>query len=140
MPLDLREGGDHLDRVFIDRVVMIIVELHHRHDRLEFGQEGRQHAKLVHPPKRAFRVAVLQQQVKEDARRLAILAHLVVDQIEIGRDSPHRIGVDQVAGPQRLFEDPQQVQLVGEERLFIGNGDPSVLDHIARAQLLASPQ
>jgi hypothetical protein len=47
--------------------------------------------------------------------RLGVGAHLVVDQVQIRRDQAHRVGVQQIAGAQRLFEDAQQVQLVGKE-------------------------
>jgi hypothetical protein len=51
---------------------VVDVELHHRDDRLEFRHEGRQHAQLVHPPQRALGIAVLEQQVEEDARGFGV--------------------------------------------------------------------
>ena len=69
---DLRQGADALDDVLVDRVVVIDVELHHRDDGFEFRDEGRQHAQLVHPAQAAFGVAVLQQQIEEDALRFGV--------------------------------------------------------------------
>jgi hypothetical protein len=94
LALDLGEGRDHLDRVLVHRVAVIHVELHHRDDGGEFGQEGGEHAKLVHPPERAFGIAVLEQQVEEDAHRLGVAAHRVVDHVKPRLHAAHGVGVD----------------------------------------------
>jgi hypothetical protein len=137
LALDLREGGDHLDRVLVHRVAVVHVELHHRDDGGEFGDEGRQHAQLVHPPQRPFGVAVLEQQVEEDAAGLGVPTHRVVDHVEPRLHLAHGVGVDQVAGPQRFLEEPQDIQLVGEERLCLRDGDAVLLDRVAVLHLLA---
>ncbi len=131
--LDLGQVADALDGVLVDRVAVIHVELHHRDDRLELGDEGGQHAQFVHPPQRPFGVAVLEQQIEEDPARFFVGAHLVVDQVQIGRDQPHRVGVQQGAGAQRLFEHPQHVQLVGEEAAFVGDGQAVLFDRVSAA-------
>ena len=69
--------------MFVDRVVMVDVELHHRDDVFELGDEGSQHPKFIHPAQAAFGVAVFQQQVKEDALRFGVVAHVVVNQVEV---------------------------------------------------------
>jgi hypothetical protein len=65
--------------------VVIDVELHHRDDGFEFRDEGRQHAQFVHPAQGCVRGCRVQQQVKEDALRFGVLAHLVVDQVKMPR-------------------------------------------------------
>ena len=112
---DLGQCADALDRMFVNRVVVVDVELHHRDDGFEFGNEGPQNTQFVHASQGPFRIAVLKQQVKKDLHRLGIRPHLVVDPVQIGRDQPHRVGVKKIAGPQGFFEDAQQVQLVGNE-------------------------
>ena len=77
--------------MLVDRVVVVHVELHHRDDRFEFRQEGRQHPQLVHPPQGAIRIAVFEHQTKEDPHRFGVAAHVVVDQVEVGSDQPHRV-------------------------------------------------
>ena len=44
--------------MFIDSVVMIHVELHHRDDLAEVGNEFAKHAEFVHAPQDEFRVAL----------------------------------------------------------------------------------
>ena len=61
LPLYLREVGDRLDNVFIHRVGMIHIELHHRDDVFKLGDEGTKHTQFIHPAQGAFRVAVFQQ-------------------------------------------------------------------------------
>ena len=101
--LDLRQAADGLDDVLVDRVVVVDVELHHRDDGFELGDEGRQHAQFVHPAQGAFGVAVLEQQVEEDALRLGVVAHVVVDQVQVRGHDPHDVGVQKILRPQRLL-------------------------------------
>ena len=61
-----------LDRVLVDRVVVVHVELHHRHDPAEFRDEGAEHADLVHQPQRPLRVVVAEQQRQEDPVRVRV--------------------------------------------------------------------
>ncbi len=49
---------------------------------------------------------MLQHQIEEDALRLGVVAHVIIDQMQVGRDDPHDVGVDQIAGAQGLFKDP----------------------------------
>ncbi len=77
--------------MFVHRVVVVHVELHHRDDGREFGDECGQHPQFVHPSQRPFGIAVLQQQIKEDPPRLFVVAQVFVDPVQIGRDQPHRI-------------------------------------------------
>lgn len=140
VPLDLGQRRDALDRMFVHRVVVVDVELHHGHDALELGDEGAEHAQLVHPAQRPFGIAVAQQRVEEDPVRLAVVLHLLVDQMQVGRDQPHGARMDQEARAQRLLEDAQEVQLVGEEGLGIEHVDPAVHETVARLQPLLAPE
>ena len=128
-PLDLGQIADALDGVFVHGIAVIHVELHHRHDGFEFGDERGQHSQLVHPPQRPLGIAVFQQQIHEDLLRLSQGAQFVVDQMQIGRDQAHGIRVDQHPGAQRLLEQAQQVQLVPEEVRLVLDGQP-VVDHL----------
>src|ERR1044072_4358621 len=48
--LDLRDDADSSDQMLVEREVMVHVELHHRHDTAEVGNDPAEHACLVHPP------------------------------------------------------------------------------------------
>ena len=103
----------HWIDVFVHRVMVVHVELHHRHDRFEFGNKGRQHTELVHPAQRAFRVAVFQQQIKKEPllgfwHRAQIRRR---SDVQVGGDKAHGIRVDQHRPVRKAFlEDMQQVQ------------------------------
>ena len=86
---------------------MIHIELHHRHDGFEFGDKGGEHAELIHPPQSAFGVSVFQQQIKEDTPGFLVVAHILVDQVQIGCNQAHGIRVYQHTRAQRFFEDFQ---------------------------------
>ena len=84
--LDVRQEADGADQMLVDREVMIHVELHHRDDAPEIGDEAAEHAGLVHAAQHAFRIAGVGQQPQEQAVRRRIGAQSVVDQPQIG---PH---------------------------------------------------
>ena len=48
--LDLVEDADAAQQMFVHRIVMVHVELHHRHDAAERAHEFAEHAGLVHAP------------------------------------------------------------------------------------------
>ena len=48
--LDLGQHADAAQQVLVHRVVVVHVELHHRHDAAERAHEAAEHAGLVHPP------------------------------------------------------------------------------------------
>src|SRR4051794_2839121 len=56
-PIDRREHSNGPDQMLIDRIMVIHVELHHRDDAAEIGNEAAENACLIHPPQRRFRVA-----------------------------------------------------------------------------------
>ncbi len=132
--LDLRQDAHTTDQVLVDGVVVIHVELHHRHDGFEFRDESGQHAKFVHAPQRTFRIAVFQQQIHEDANRFGIRANRVVDQIQIGRDNPHGVRVDQDPGAQCFFKQAQDIQRIGDEFRFVLDRQPAMMIDEARLQ------
>ena len=47
--LDRREQADRADRMLVDRIMVVHVELHLRDDAAEVGNEAAEHAGLVHP-------------------------------------------------------------------------------------------
>ena len=51
------EHADGADQVLVHRVVVVHVELHHRHDPAELRHEAAEHAGLVHAPQRRLGVA-----------------------------------------------------------------------------------
>ena len=112
---NLRQIGETLDGMFVDGIVMVHVELHHRHDWFEFWDEFRQNAQFVHAPQGPSGIAMFEQEVKKNTPCSFVVAHRVIDKIEVGCDQPHCIGVDQQSGAQPLFKQAQQIEFVGEK-------------------------
>ena len=114
-----------LDGVLVDRVVVIDVELHHRHDRLELGDEGRQHAQARSSG--AARVRGCRASASGRGRSASPRGPRA-SRRRSGRGWPRsaRIasGWIRIAGAQRLFEEPQDVQLVLQECRRVGDGQP----------------
>ena len=54
--LDVGQHADGADQVLVHRVVVVHVELHHRHDAAELRDEAAEHAGFVHAPQRRLRV------------------------------------------------------------------------------------
>ena len=55
--LDARQHIDRAQQVLVDRIVVVHVELHHRDDLAEIGNEAAEHAGLVHAPQDQRRAA-----------------------------------------------------------------------------------
>ncbi len=126
---DLGEIRDHLDRVLVHRVGMVHVELHHRDNRFEFGDECGQDPQFVHPAQRALGISVLQEKAQENPAGNGIISHLVVYQGQVGRDQPHGVWMDQQSRAQPLFKKTQQVQFVAKKCVGIRNIKPAI-DHL----------
>ena len=76
---------DALDRVFIHGVMVVHIELHHRHDGCEFGYKRPQNTQFIHAPQSPFRVAVLDHRLKEQPVGYFAVTHLFVDQMQVCR-------------------------------------------------------
>ena len=66
--LDPREQADRADRMLVDRIMMVHVELHLGDDAAEIGNEAAEHAGLVHPAQHRLGIARAGQHVEEQAR------------------------------------------------------------------------
>ena len=65
--------------MLVDGEVMVHVELHHRDDTTELRHEASEHAGLVHPSQRRFRIGMRRQQIEKNAVRLGVVTQSVVD-------------------------------------------------------------
>ena len=76
--------ADALDRVFVDGVVMVHIELHHRDDGGKFRNERAKDAKLVHAAQTPFGVAVFEHGIQKQLGRDFAALHIGVDQMQVG--------------------------------------------------------
>ncbi len=74
--LDLVQDADREERVLVDRVDVVHVVLHLRDDAAEIGNEAAEHAGLVHPAQRDFRILLRGQDFDEEAVGLGVVAQL----------------------------------------------------------------
>jgi hypothetical protein len=111
--LDLGEHADRADQVLVDRVVVVHVELHHRHDLAEVRHEAAEHADLVHLAQDGLRVAARGQHLTGTAGWPPVLAHRRVDQLQ--------------RAPHQLF----QKFRMQHDRMPVGDGEhPNEIDRI----------
>ena len=119
--LDLGEVADRADQVLVHRVVVVHVELHHRHDLAEVGDEAAEHAGLVHGAEHELGVLARGQDLEEQPVGLGVVAELAVDQPERAGDELHRVGMEgQVVGVGEM-EDADEVDRVAREDLVVGD-------------------
>ena len=93
--LDRREQADRPDRMLVDRIMVVHVELHLRDDPAEVGHEAAEHAGLIHPAQHQVGRIEAGQHVQEQARwragrrgpaRRSACASRVAARIAVGMD------------------------------------------------------
>ncbi len=92
--LDIVQDPDGVDRMLVDRVHVVHVVLHLRHDAAEVRHEAAEDAGLVHAAERRLRVLPRRQDLHEEPVRLGIVPELAVDQLQRLGDEPQCVGVD----------------------------------------------
>ena len=126
--LDLVEHADAAEQMLVHRIVMIHVELHHRHDAAERVHEGAEHAGFVHAPQHDFGGVVRGQNFQEQAVCLLVLAQTLVDQLERTRGGVHGLGMQHQIVLLRQIEQPDQVDRVALEHVGARNVDAVIVD------------
>ncbi|MNK24178.1 hypothetical protein D3C87_424820 [compost metagenome] len=117
---------------------MIHVELHHRDDLAEFGDELAEHAGLVHAPQRQRRIASRGKDRQEKPVRLLAFAKLIIDERQRAGDDAQRIRVQFEIIDIGDVEEPDQIDRVVLENIRLGERNaPPVLDKFHRAGNLA---
>ena len=78
--LDRRKQADRADRMLVDRIMVVHVELHLRDDPAEVGNEAAEHAGLVHPAQHRLGLVDAGQHFHEQRVGARIVADLAIDQ------------------------------------------------------------
>ena len=129
--LDLVQDADREQRVLVDRVDVVHVVLHLRDDAAEIGHELAEHAGLVHPPQRDFRVLLRGQDFEEQAVGLGILAQFRIDQAQRLRHGAQRARVDVEIVMLRDVEQPDQRDRVLLEEILGRDRQPLAFERKA---------
>ena len=134
--LDPRQQADGADQMLVHRVVVVHVELHHRHHATEGGQEAAEHPCLAHAAQDTLHTGAGRQQAQEDAVSLGVGPEAVVDQMQGLADQAPGIRVERHAMLLGELEQADQVQRIAVERFPVGNRHAAVLD----AEICAAAQ
>ena len=124
---DLLQIADAAQQMLVHRIMVVHVELHHRHDLAEGADEMAEHAGLVHAPQHDFGV-VRRQDLHEQPVGFGIVAQLGVDQAERPRHRAHGVGMKRQIVLLREPEDPDQIDRVVLEDVGRGEVDAVVVD------------
>ena len=113
--LDLVQHADAAQQMLVHGVVVIHVELHHRHDAAERADEVAEHAGLVHAPQHDLGVVLGGQDLQEQPVGFRILAHVGVDQLERAGRGAHRFGMEGEIVLLGEMEKPDQIDRIALE-------------------------
>ncbi len=125
--LDLLQVAYAADQMLVHRIMVVHVELHHRHDLAEGADEVTEHASLVHAPQHGLRV-IGRQDLHEQPVGFRIFAKLGVHQLQRARHRAHRVGMEGEVVLLRQLEDPDQIDRVVLEDVRRGEVDAVVVD------------
>ena len=119
-PFPLGEDRDGLDDMFVHRVVMVHVELHHADDASKGRDEAGQHARLAHSTQRTLGIGAAGQQFEEDAVRFGADTQRVIDHRQRRADEAQRIWMQVGVGVFGLREKADQVDGIALEHFLVG--------------------
>ena len=126
--LDIDEVADGAQQMFVDRVVVVHVELHQRDDLAEIRHEAAKHAGLVHQAQHDLGRVARGQNVEKQAVGFRVRAQFRVDALQRFRDEAHRVGMDRepiaVGDPKELDE----IDRIVVENLRPGDGHAAAFD------------
>ena len=114
--------------MLVHRIVVIHVELHHRHDAAERAHELAKHTDLVHPPQHDLGIVLGGEDLEEQPVGLLVGAQLVVDELKRARDRAHGVGMEGEAVFLRQIEDADQVDRIAREDIGVRKRDAIVVD------------
>ena len=125
---DFRQDADRSEQVLADRVVVIHVELHHRHDLVEVGDEPAENAGFVHQPQHRFGVIARGQDIDEEPIGFGIVLKIGADQLQRPGEQRQRIGMERQVVFVGQMENPDDVDRVAFEHRLVDDIDAVMID------------
>ena len=92
--LDARHNADCAQQMLVHRIVVIHVELHHRDNAAEIGDEAAQNARFIHSAQHGLRCLVRGHNVQKQAIGFRIFAQLGINALQRLRDQTRRMGMN----------------------------------------------
>src|SRR6056297_2043478 len=114
--------------MFIYGVVVIHVELHHRHDLAESRHEFAEKTGFIHSPQNVFRTIGSGEDFQENPVGFRVSAQFPVHQPERLVDQGKRIGMKIQIVLVSQLEQPEQIDRVPVEYIKVSDGDAAVVD------------
>ena len=115
-------------QMLVHRIMVVHVELHHRHDPAECANEFAEHAGLVHAAQHGFGLVLRGQNLEEQAVGLFVAPHLGIDQLERAGRSAHRFGMDRQIVLLRQIKQSDQIDRIALEDIGADEVDAVVVD------------
>ena len=138
--LDLGQQANGAQQMFICRVVMIHIELHHRHNTPEIRHKAAQHTGLVHAAQRAFGRASRCQYLQKQFIGPPVGAQFRPDQGDRPRYFAQCVGVDIQPETVRKVKHADQINRIGAETICPRHGQAATAKLEAMHLLLALKQ
>ena len=125
--LDRRQQADGADRMLVDRIMMVHVELHLGDDAPEVRHEAAEHAGLVHPAQHQVRALTVGEDLEEEGIGFGVVADLV-GQPRRSRRCPHRLGVDFQSLSGGNGEQLDQPHRLLRQKVLVGNREAPAVE------------
>ena len=129
---EIGDGLDGAQRVLIDRVMMIHVELGLRDDRAEFGDRAAEHAGLVHAAQGEAGLLAAEDGVEDQRAGFRHLAHGFCETAQVARQRCERGGVDVLLLAPGQGEEADHVERIARHDGVVRDADAAGVDHEAR--------
>ena len=127
--LDFRQRTNRPDQMFVDRIMMIHIKLHHRDDTPEFGNEPPEQSCLVHPAQYDFRRTFRDQYLDKKPVCLGIRSQLRVGKPERLGHKPRGVRMDRTVENGGKVEQSDEIDRIGRKHILPRNCDALILDH-----------
>ncbi len=128
VPFDFVEHADAAQQMLVHRIMVIHVELHHRHDPAEGTDKCAKHASLVHAAQHGLGFVFRRQDFKEQPVGFLVAAQLGVDQLKRAGGRAHRFGMNGEIVLLREVEQPDEIDRIALEDVRTGEIDAIVVD------------
>ncbi len=139
MPLDFIEHADAAQEMLVHRIVVVHVELHHRHDPAEGADKFAEDAGLVHAAQHGLGLIFGGQDLQEQAIGFFVAAQFCVDQLERSGRGTHRLGMNGEIVLLREIKQPDKIDRIALEDAGANKIDAVVVNKKVRGLAQLAP-
>ena len=125
---EIGEMADGADQMLVHRVMVVHVELHHRHDPPEIRHEPAEHPGLVHAPQDALRLVLRGDDLEEQGIGPLVAAQIGGDQLQRTGGEARGIGMNGEVVPVGLAKQGDQIDRITLENAVILHTQTVIVD------------